>query len=65
MSTSGNLYRPVEVERGKVDGEQRPQLGSVAFALWTLRELGRVQGQSLRRTVTKAAGYGRGRSELA
>lgn len=45
----GNLYRP-EPE-SSVHGHRRPRLGLPAFLRWTMRELGRIERERLRRRV--------------
>lgn len=46
----GNLYEPAS-EDAAVHGDRRPQIGTVSFALWALRELARIQAGRARRRV--------------
>jgi len=45
-ATSGNLFRAPK-EPGATHGRRAPLLGSLAFAVWTLRELGRMGAEAV------------------
>jgi len=50
--TDGNLYAPSD-EPGKRHGDRPPQISTPAFALWTARELVRMELESVRRVLSR------------
>lgn len=52
---AGNLYKPNEQNAGAVHGDRGPQVSTPVFALWTLRELVKIEAETLTRWLRKSA----------